>query len=107
MKDSIKERVMDILNSGVIHYSKSRMPHTYHHDYIIEKTNYILSRSDVAYMSSSADDYEMYGLAFIYLVESNVMNILLNSKAIDIIKIKTLIDEVKWMTEDYVFDLYP
>lgn len=58
-------------------HSKSRVPYTYHHDYLRQnsKVHIGMSRSDVA-SSHTADDVELYAIALTQLLDE------LGSKAI-------------------------
>ena len=50
-------------------HSKSRVPYTYHHDYLRQHSKYHsqMSRSDVA-SSHTADDVELYAIALIQVL---------------------------------------
>lgn len=52
-------------------YSKSRVPYTYHHDYLREhsKIHNHMSRSEVASSSNTADDIELYAIALTQLLD--------------------------------------
>ena len=51
-------------------HSKSRVPYTYHHDYLREHSEVHkgMSRSDVATSSRTADDVEFYAIALTQLL---------------------------------------
>lgn len=65
---SIKEQVL-YLCKFIVH-SESRMPYTYHHDYLREYGAGIggLSRGQIASMHDFSDD-ELYSIAFLQLLE--------------------------------------
>lgn len=64
---SIKEQVL-YLCKFIVH-SESRMPYTYHHDYLINHGDMsYFSRSQIAELDDFSDD-ELYSIAFLQLLE--------------------------------------
>lgn len=85
---SISEQVLYLCNFIIC--SESRMPYTYHHDYLREYGSGMggMSRSDIAALEEFSID-ELYSIAFLQLIEHRSgadIIISLNSDIIDIAK---------------------
>jgi hypothetical protein len=69
-KINIKEEVLDLVKH-LKGYSESRMPFTYHHDFIRNVTSrYGTSRGEVASAFRGASEDHLYSIAFRYLFSS-------------------------------------
>jgi len=104
MDRTIKEKVLDIIKKiGNDRISISRIPYTYHHDFL--RTNFYIgkSRSDIAEMKSySEEELYLFCLFFILQHEIEALDIIyseLNKDDFEIIK--NLYDEYKKLFHQY------
>ena len=68
MQDEQKiDECMEIIN--MVSHSPTRVPYTYHHDYVRMNVNYELSRADVAKLKP--DEVDCYILSACYVIEND------------------------------------
>jgi hypothetical protein len=60
------DECMEIIN--MVSHSPTRVPYTYHHDYVRMNVNYKLSRADVAKLKP--DEVDCYILSACYVIEN-------------------------------------
>jgi len=106
MENSIKDEVLSIVPLFT-QYTESRMPYTYHHDYL-RSTSKIFknkSRSEVAQLRSDASVDELYALAFLQLIELQHLNEISKLDTDKILKIVSLnkrcLEIYKYIDFDY------
>lgn len=87
-KQNDSGRFLEVIDK--LPHSKSRVPHTYHHDYLRQhsRAHAQMSRGEVS-ASHTADDTELYAIALVQLLDETGSNAIYHIAADDLSVCKT------------------